>query len=100
MSKNTNELKTRTPPMSSSVRGDAVRRLMETKSERGSRRGHSGVKGVMCIHQPLRAGVVQIRQRAFLEGLRGVLVAGNGALGISRDRLVDPVLCQNSALLK
>ena len=25
--------------MSSSVRGDAVRRLMETKSERGSRRG-------------------------------------------------------------
>ena len=39
MSKNTNELKTRMPPMSSSVRGDAVRRLMETKSERGSRRG-------------------------------------------------------------
>ena len=35
MSKNTNELKTRTPPMSSSVRSDAVRRLMETKSERG-----------------------------------------------------------------
>ena len=39
MSKNTNELKTRTPPISSLVRGDAVRRLMETKSERGSRRG-------------------------------------------------------------
>ena len=38
MSKNTNELKIRTPPMSS-VRGDAVRRLMETKSERGRRRG-------------------------------------------------------------
>ena len=38
MSKNTNELKTRTPPISSLVRGDAVRRLMETKSERGSRR--------------------------------------------------------------
>ena len=28
VSKNTNELKTRTPPMSSLVRGDAVRRLM------------------------------------------------------------------------
>ena len=39
MSKNTNELKIRTPPMSSLVRGDAVRRLMETKSERGRRRG-------------------------------------------------------------
>ena len=40
MSKNTNELKTRKPLTSSLlVRGDAVRRLMETKSERGSRRG-------------------------------------------------------------
>ena len=39
VSKNTNELKIRTPPMSSLVRGDAVRRLMETKSERGRRRG-------------------------------------------------------------
>ena len=39
VSKNTNELKTRTPPISSLVRGDAVRRLMETKSERGRRRG-------------------------------------------------------------
>ena len=35
MSNNTNELKTRTPSVSSLVRGDAVRRLMETKSERG-----------------------------------------------------------------
>ena len=39
MSKNTNELKTCTPPISSFVRGDAVRRLMETKSERGSSSG-------------------------------------------------------------
>ena len=39
VSKNTNELKTRTPPISSLVRGDAVRRLMETKSERGSSSG-------------------------------------------------------------
>ena len=39
VSKNTNELKTRTPPISSLVRGDTVRRLMETKSERGSSRG-------------------------------------------------------------
>ena len=47
VSKNTNELKTRTPPISSLVRGDAVRRLMETKSERGSSSGLA--YSVICL---------------------------------------------------
>ena len=47
VSKNTNELKTRTPPISSLVGGDAVRRLMETKSERG--RGRGLAYSVTCL---------------------------------------------------
>ena len=44
----------------------------------------------MRVSKPLRAGIVEIGQGAFLELLRGGFVAGNRALGIAGNRLVDP----------
>ena len=55
------------------------------------RGSHGGVKGFVSVGEPLRAGVVEVRQRAFLERLRRVLVAGDRALGIAGNRLIDPL---------
>ena len=55
------------------------------------RGSHSRVKGVVRIGEPLRAGVVEVRQRALLERLGRVLVARNRPLRIAGDRLVDPL---------
>ena len=67
VSKNTNELKTRTPPMSSLVRGDAVRRLMETKSERGS----SGLAySVTCLTALRRGHAAPPNRREVDDGRR------------------------------
>ena len=51
----------------------------------------SGVESCVRVGKPLRAGVVEVRQRASLERLRGVLVAGNRTLGIAGNWLVHPV---------
>ena len=45
----------------------------------------------MRIDEPLRAGVVEVRQRALPERLRSLLIARNGTLRISRSRLVHPL---------
>ena len=45
----------------------------------------------MGVGQPLRAGVVQVGQGAFLEGLRCVLVAGHRAFGIAGHWFVHPL---------
>ena len=55
------------------------------------RGGHSDVKGVVCIGEPLRPIIVEVRQRALLERLGGGLVARNRTLRIAGDRLVHPV---------
>ena len=47
--------------------------------------GHAGVERGVRVGEPLRP------RGALLEGLRGVLFAGNRPLRISGDRLVDPV---------
>ena len=44
----------------------------------------------MYINKPLRVGVVEVRQRALLERLRGVLVTRDETPRIPEDRLVDP----------
>ena len=49
------------------------------------------VKGLVRIGEPLRPGVVEVRQRALLERLRRVLVAGNRPLRIAGNRLVHPL---------
>ena len=43
---------------------------------------HNRVEGVVRIGEPLRAGVVEVRQRALLQRFRCVLVAGNRPLRI------------------
>ena len=43
------------------------------------------------IREPLRAGVVEVRQRPFLERLRGVLVARDRPLRVAGRRLVHPL---------
>ena len=48
-------------------------------------------KSLVRIVEPLRAGVVEVRQRALLERLRRVLVAENGPHRVSRNRLVNPL---------
>ena len=55
------------------------------------RGGHSGVKGCVCVGEPLGAGVVEARQRALFERLCRVLVAGNRPLRIAGNRLVHPL---------
>ena len=52
---------------------------------------HSRVKGLVRIDEPLRASVVEVRQRALLDRLRRGLVAGNRAFRIAGDRLLDPL---------
>ena len=49
-----------------------------------------GVEYRMCVDEPLRASVVEVRQRALLERLRRVLVTGNWTLWVAGNRLVDP----------
>ena len=63
------------------VAGDVLRPTV-----RGS---HSRVKGFVRVDEPLRAGVVEVRQRALLEHLGRVLVARNQPLRIPGDRLVN-----------
>ena len=67
---------------------NVVVRNVRRPTVRGS---HSGVKGFVCVGEPLRAGVVEVRQRSFLERLRRLLVARNGPLRITGNRLVDPL---------
>ena len=50
-----------------------------------------GIEPRVRVREPLRAGVVEVRQRTFLERLRGVLVAGNWTLRIAWDWLVHPL---------
>lgn len=45
----------------------------------------------MGIDQPLRTGIVQVGQSAFLECFRGILVARNRTFGVAGDRLVYPL---------
>ena len=47
---------------------------------------HGGVKGVVRVGKPLRAGVVEVGQGALPERLRRVLVAGNRTLRVSAAR--------------
>ena len=54
------------------------------------RGSHSRVKGVVGIGEPLRAGVVEVRQRALFERLRRVLVAGKWPLRGSRGPVRPP----------
>ena len=49
------------------------------------------VKGCVRVGEPLRASVVEVRQRALLECLRRVLVARSRPLRIAVDRLVHPL---------
>ena len=49
------------------------------------------IESCVCVHEPLRPGVVEVRQRALPERLRGLLVARNGTSRISRSRLVHPL---------
>ena len=51
----------------------------------------SSIERRVCVGQPLRPGVVEVRESALLEGFGGVLVAGNRSLRISRYRLVHPL---------
>ena len=53
--------------------------------------GHGRVKGFVRIGQPLRPGVVEVRQRALLERLRRGLVAGHRPLRVAGNRLVHPL---------
>ena len=55
------------------------------------RGSHRRVKSLVRIGEPLRPGVVEIRQRALLERLRRVLVAGNRPLRKAGNRLVHPL---------
>ena len=48
------------------------------------RGGHGRVKGCLWIGEPLRAGVVEVRQRALLKCLRRFLVTGNRGSGADR----------------
>ena len=45
----------------------------------------------MSVGEPLRAGVVEVRQRPFPERLRSALVAWDRALRVPRNGLVDPL---------
>ena len=54
------------------------------------RGSHSHVEGLVCVGEPLRAGVVEVCQRAFLERVRRFL-ARNGPLRITGNRFVDPL---------
>ena len=49
------------------------------------------IESCVCVHEPLRPGVVEVRQRALPERLRGLLVPRNGTGRISRSRLVNPL---------
>ena len=53
-------------------------------------RRDGGIERSVCVVEPLRAGVVEVRQRALLERLRRVLVAGHRTFRVARNRLVDP----------
>ena len=55
------------------------------------RTGHSRVKSRVRIDEALRAGVVEVRQRALLQRPCRLLVAGGGPLRIAGNRLVDPL---------
>ena len=55
------------------------------------RSSHRRVKGFVCVGEPLGTALVEARQRALLERLRRVLVAGNGTLRVAGNRLVDPL---------
>ena len=55
------------------------------------RGSYSRVKSLVRIGEPLRPGVVEARQRALLERLRRVFVAGHWPLRVAGHRLVDPV---------
>ena len=58
------------------------------------RRRHSRVKSVVCIGEPLRlrARIVEVRQRALLERLRRVFVAGNRRASAMTSRCCKPNL--------
>ena len=55
------------------------------------RGGHDRVKSLVRIGEPLRPGVVEVRQRPLLERLGRVLVAWNRPLRVAGNRLVDPL---------
>ena len=55
------------------------------------RGSHSRVKGVVCVGEPLRAGVVELRQGALLKRLCGGLVAGNRTLRVWVEWVDEPV---------
>ena len=52
---------------------------------------YSRVKGLVCIGEPLRAGVVEVCQRAFFERFRRLFVARYGPLRVAGNRLVGPL---------
>ena len=47
--------------------------------------GDSGIERGVGVAQPLRAGVVEVGQRALLQFLRGLSVLGQDAVGIAGD---------------
>ncbi len=49
------------------------------------------INGRVCIREPLRTGIVEVGQGAFLEFLRRRVVTRHQALGIAGDRLVHPL---------
>ena len=53
--------------------------------------GNSGVERSVGVGEPLRALVVEVRERALPQRLRGVLVARNRPPRVPGDRLVHPV---------
>ena len=55
------------------------------------RGSHSRVKSLVRISEPLRPGVVEVRQRALLERPCRLLVARYQTLRVAGNRLVDPL---------
>ena len=51
----------------------------------------SSIESSVRVGEPLRAGVVEVRQRALPERLRGVLVVGNRTPWISGCQLIHPL---------
>ena len=54
-------------------------------------RGNGGIERSGRVGEPLRTVVVEVRQRALPERLRGILIAGDGTPWVSRNRLIHPL---------
>ena len=77
------------PPFSASnSRRASSSEMSADQTVRGS---HHRVKSVVRVGEPLRAGVVEVRQGALLEGLLRIVVARNRTLRVAGNRPVDPL---------